>query len=245
MDNVNQPTVGMPAKSEWGWKKIVAFVLAGVTVLVLGLLGLLMWMVTPFIGPADPEGQSRAYLAKRHCSAEVIEQVIALEPLAPALFDRLAAEDSESVKFLIAQNPFLSATWLARLAQDPSDFVRGGAAQSPNLTPAQIQALMADASHTTQAYLARNPYVPEADLIRLHEQYSIELVWFAMNPRCPQVLRQKMIDTQDEEALYWLDNQDSEDEDAEDGEESDEDSEDGAPSEAPGTQPAASTPIRT
>ena len=184
--------------------KIVAYVLAGVTICVLLLIAFVLWVVGSSMGPAHPERDGRAYLQERRYANELIERVIAREALDAATFEKLAGEDSIDVKFLIAQNPALPAPLLDQLTKDASDFVRGGAAQNPRLTPAQIQALSADESVTTQSYLAGNPHVPESDLIRLHEQYEVPLLWFAMNPKCPVVLKQKMIDTQDEEALGWL-----------------------------------------
>jgi hypothetical protein len=194
----------MPSKTGLGWKKIVGYTFAAVAVCTLVLVAVLMWAIGSSIGPAHPERDARIHLQERKYSNELIERVIARAPIDAATFERLAGEDSIDVKFLIAQNPALPSNLLDQLAKDPSDFVRGGAAQSPHLTRAQIQALSADESVTTQSYLAGNPHVPEADLIRLHEKHEVPLMWFAMNPKCPQVLKQKMIDTQDEEALSWL-----------------------------------------
>lgn len=185
------------------WKKIAI----AAALLVLGAAALLVWLVinaSAFIGPAYPEKDGRAYLERKAYAPPVIEQVIALQALDATTFSQLAKEDSTDVRFLVAQNPFLPAALLQQLAQDSSDFVRGGAALNPHLTPLQIQQLSADPSPTTQIYVARNPYIPEADLLRLHEVHGIELVWFAMNPNCPQVLKDKMRTLNDEDALYWL-----------------------------------------
>jgi hypothetical protein len=197
-----------PAKRKGpGWKKIVAYTLAGVTISVLLLITFLLWVIGSSMGPAHPERDGRAYLQERKYPNELIERVVAGEPLDAATIEQLAGEDNIDVRFLIAQNPALPAHLLDRLTKDASDFVRGGAAWNPHLTREQIQALSADESETTQGYLARNPHVPEADLIRLHEKYEVPLLWFALNPKCPAVLKQKMIDTQDVEALEWLESQ--------------------------------------
>lgn len=170
-----------------------------------GLVALLMYAVSASIGPAHPERDGTTYLQQQAYPQQVIDSVIQLKQLDAATFNKLAGEDSTNVRFLLAQNPFISAELLQTLSQDESDFVRGGAALNPHLTQEQIRRLSNDPSHTTQIYVARNPHVPEADLLRLHEVHGIELVWFAMNPACPKVLKDKMKAQNDEEALYWLD----------------------------------------
>ena len=98
----------------------------------------------------------------------------------------------------------VGAQLLAELVKDRDDFVRGGAALSPDLTAEQIERLLNDPSPTTRLYVARNPQIPDDVLIRLHEEQGIELVWFAMNPKCPEPLKEKMRASSDINVLFQL-----------------------------------------
>ena len=156
------------------------------------------------MGPAHPERDGTAFLKKRGYTDEVIGCVTTIQKVDADMFARLVKEESRDVKFLVAQNPHLPPELLRVLISDADDFVRGGAALNPNLSAEQIQELSNDPSHTTRLYIARNPHVPEEVLIELHEQRGMELVWFAMNPKCPERLKSKMQKLNDEDALYWL-----------------------------------------
>ncbi|MBC8166857.1 MAG: hypothetical protein H7Y20_13435 [Bryobacteraceae bacterium] len=156
------------------------------------------------IGPAHPERDAPIYLKKRGYDAKLIASDLRKENFSEELFDRLAAEKSTDVRFLIGHNPHLPARLLEKLSQDQNDFVRGGAGHSPNLTSAQIDRLFHDRSHTTRIHLAANPSITSDILVRLHQEPNMDLVWFAMNPNCPEELKEKMREQKDEQALYWL-----------------------------------------
>lgn len=155
-------------------------------------------------GPAYPNKNGAKYLQEKGYSKTIIEAVISISNLDVLEFERLAKEASTDVRFLIAQNPYISKNILIRMASDESDFVRGGAALNSNLSAELIEKLSSDPSHTTRLYVARNPHIPEHYLLDLYVNGKMELQWFAMNPKCPEILKQKMIDQNDEGALHWL-----------------------------------------
>lgn len=153
-------------------------------------------------GPAHPERDAPRYLKRHGYDEEVIHKVVEMEDMGDELFAKLAAERSTDVRFLVAQNPHLPRRLHEILLQDSDSLVRGGAALSPHLTDDQAREISRREDHPI--CLAQNPHVSDQILIDLHEKHGMELVWFAMNPECPEKLIQKMEATQDEDALYWL-----------------------------------------
>lgn len=155
-------------------------------------------------GSAYPTKYGAEYLEKKNYSKDLIESVISIAELEESVFEALSKEGSTDVRFLIAKNPYISLALLSRMASDSSSFVRGGAALNPNLTVELIEKLSADSSHTTRLYIARNSSVPEKYLLELHNEHNMELIWFAYNPNCPEILKQKMADLNDLDALHVL-----------------------------------------
>lgn len=163
-----------------------------------------LFVVACLNSPAFPERDGRQYLEKKKYDAQTVDTVVNLGKLDRATFEKLSKESDINVRYLLGTNANLPSDLLDKLTKDSSDFVRGGAASNPNLTKAQIEALKNDSSVTTQGYLASNPAVPEKDLIELHEKHDVGLLYFAMNPKCPEVLKKKIVKENDELTMYWL-----------------------------------------
>ena len=155
-------------------------------------------------GSANPTKNGAKYLEQQKYSKNTIELIVSMSELESDLFEKLSKEPSLDVRFLVASNPYISNDLLSRMLSDESDFIRGGAALNPNLTLEQIKKLYSDPSHTTRIMLARNPSIPEQILLDLHYEGGIDLMWLAKNPNCPEALKKKMFDDNDETALYWL-----------------------------------------
>lgn len=156
------------------------------------------------IGPAYPEKDGRAYLSSNGYSEQEIDLILNLDDMDPSLAEKAAKEDSVDVRFLVAKNPHVSKELLMQLSVDKSDFVRGGVGCNQAITPDLIKQLRSDASHTTRLYLCRNPSVPEEDLWYLHKEMKMDLVWFAMNPKCPPGIQDLIREKGDERAKHWL-----------------------------------------
>ena len=156
------------------------------------------------IGPAYPVRDGRAYLSSNGYTEGDIELIAELKEMPPTLAEKAAQEASTDVRFLIAQNPHISKGLLLKLSKDQSDFVRGGVANNLAITTDLIKTLRDDPSHTTRLYLSRNPSVPEEDLWYLHKVKKMELMWFAMNPKCPQGMQDLIHEKGDDRAKYWL-----------------------------------------
>ena len=103
---------------------------------------------------------------------------------------RLSRSKSRDVRFLVSSNPNLSEAEIDLFIVDEDDFVRSGAACNTALSSRQIEILRGDPSHTVYCKLAGNPLVPEAVLLQLYRDGDLDLVWFAMNPNCPEQVRE-------------------------------------------------------
>jgi hypothetical protein len=161
-------------------------------------------LLTSCFGPAYPERDGKAFLESRGCGNKIISDLISGETLSLEVLSELASVRSIDVKFLVGRHKSTRNPVLETLLTHESDFVRGGAALNPNLSEQQIKRVIKDPSHTTRLYLARNPSVPEKYLFELRKEPNMDLVWFAMNPNCPEALKKEMRDSNDSDALYWL-----------------------------------------
>lgn len=155
-------------------------------------------------GPAYPEKNGRAYLEKRGVSGNLVARLIDGDKLDPSEVRDLQTSGSSDVRFLVARNPNLSHQQIAVSIADKDDFTRSGAAQNTNLSSSQIDLLTNDESHTVYSALAGNTALTDQDLLRLREKRDLEGLWFAMNPNCPEIIREAIIASDDSLAKTWL-----------------------------------------
>jgi hypothetical protein len=155
-------------------------------------------------GGAYPERDGRAFLEKAGYEPSVIEAVVGRGVLTPEQIKEFSTSRSPDVRFLVAGNPHLRPQDIDLFLKDSNDYARSGAAYNPRLSPEQMERLFRDPSHTVYCSLARNPAVPEAMLLRLHKERNPGLVWFAMNPNCPEALRNEIRSSGDDLARRWL-----------------------------------------
>lgn len=155
-------------------------------------------------GPAYPERDGKAYMERKGFPKELSESVLERKPLSHESILELSKCPDINVRFLVAWNPNLETSELDLFINDASDFVRAGAARNEKLTNAQIQKLFKDKSHTVYCTLAGNPSVPEETLLKLHKERNPGLLWFAMNPKCPESVKAQIRSSNDTLAQQWL-----------------------------------------
>ena len=171
-----------------------------------------VWMVPVFvlagcgfqIGPAYPEKDGRAALEKARVPAAEIDTVVTGGVLTATQVVAFGASGSSDVRFLVARNAHLAPAQIETFIKDRSDFVRSGAACNPSLTSNQVDRLAGDTSHTVLAQLAGNPALTDAQLLDLHRIRKPGLVWFALNPNCPDSIRAEILASTDTMAQHWL-----------------------------------------
>lgn len=156
------------------------------------------------IGPAYPQRDGKAFLERHGYPAAVTEAVLTRGPLTPAQVAEFSQSKSADVRFLVASNPNLRPSDLEPFVHDRDDYARSGAAFNPNLSAEQVDKLFHDPSHTVYCGLARNPFVPADTLVRLHNERKPGLEWFALNPRCPEVIKAEIRRSGDEMAKRSL-----------------------------------------
>jgi hypothetical protein len=155
-------------------------------------------------GGAHPEEDGKAFLKKHGYAQSVIGAVVNQGVLSRQQIIEFSKSQSPDVRFLVASNPNLQPQDIELFLNDRNDYARSGTAYNPNLSPEQIARLFDDPSHTVYCSLARNPAVPTETLLRLHKQRNPGLVWFAMNPKCPEVLKNEILKSGDNLAKQWL-----------------------------------------
>ena len=155
-------------------------------------------------GPAFPKRDGKAYMEQKGYPNEIIEAVIYNKQLSPERVVEFSNSKSLDVRYLVAGNPFLASEEIDLYINDKNDFVRSGVALNPNLTGSQIDRVFKDSSHTVYSKLAGNPTVPKEILLKLHRERNPGLVYFALNPRCPQEIKNEILSSNDNLAKKWL-----------------------------------------
>lgn len=156
-------------------------------------------------GPAHPERDGRTYLENHGHPTPFVDRVVNGDKLDHGEVIDLSKCSSADVRFLVARNPNLTRDEIDIFIRDKNDFARSGAAWNTNLSPSQIDILTEDPSHTVYCGLARNEALSEDALLRLHKKRNPGILWFAMNPNCPDSIRQEIVSSQDDLAKRWLD----------------------------------------
>ena len=72
------------------------------------------------------------------------------------------------------------------------------------LTEIQVASLRAHRSVDVRFLVARNRHLTPAPLLDLHAQSGPGLLWFAMNPNCPELIRAQILSSQHDLARHWL-----------------------------------------
>lgn len=155
-------------------------------------------------GPAYPERDGRAYMERKGFPKELVEDVLGRKSLSHAHVVELSKCSDINVRFLVGSNPNLKAEEIDLFIYASNDFVRSGAARNTSLAKEQMEKLFKDSSHTVYASLAGNPSVPEEMLLRLHKERKPGLLWFAMNPKCPEGIKAQIRASDDTLAQQWL-----------------------------------------
>ena len=156
-------------------------------------------------GPAHPEKNGGKYLTEHGYATEIVRAVVERMPLEHRRISEFVHIPSTDVRFLVASNPNLTHDEIDLFIRDRDDFARSGTACNPNLSSNQIESLTADPSHTVYCKLAANTSLSELELLRIHKTRNPGVLWFAMNPNCPESIRAEILQSHDSLAKQWLD----------------------------------------
>ena len=174
------------------------------TITIISLAAGLLLASCDIAGPAYPEKNGRTYLDTRGYSSDLISRLIDGGKLAPSEVRDFQASRSSDVRFLVARNPSLTHEQITISIDSSDDFTRSGAARNTTLSSSQIAQLTNDKSHTVYSSLAGNTALTDAELLRIREKRNLEGLWFAMNPNCPESIRESILASDDSLAKDWL-----------------------------------------
>lgn len=156
------------------------------------------------IGPAHPERDGQKYLQDHGYPGFLVNQVVEGEKLDHAKVIELSKCKSADVRFLVARNSNLTHEEIDIFIQDKNNFARSGTACNTSLSTNQIALLTDDPSHTVYCKLTGNTSLSESELLRIHKKRNPGILWFAMNPNCPDSIRKEIESSQDDLAKRWL-----------------------------------------
>ncbi|MFT5126073.1 MAG: hypothetical protein ACI9TH_002693 [Kiritimatiellia bacterium] len=146
----------------------------------------------------------QAALEEEGYGAPIIASVLNQSYLQPGQVEKLLETTDTGIRVTLAGNTHLQSGHLAPLVNDASDEVRAVVAQHPKLNQEQIESLYNEASRKISSSLARNASVPEDILMKLRRIRKIDLIDFALNPKCPEAIRKEILNSGDKKAIQWL-----------------------------------------
>ena len=155
-------------------------------------------------GPAYPERDGRKYLENHGSRSSFVDRVVGGEKLDHSEVLELSKCPSTDVRYLVARNPNLTCEEIGIFIHDKNDFVRSGAACNTSVSLGQIDILTGDSSHTVYCQLAGNTSLSEEALLSIHKKRNPGILWFALNPNCPDAIRQEIVISHDDLAKHWL-----------------------------------------
>lgn len=160
------------------------------------------------IGPPFPEKHARIYLESQGKSNSFISKVNTRERLSEEEFQELSDSPDINVRHLIASNPYISMKLLKKLAQDKDMFVRYGVAGNISISKEVIEFLKNGNSKrkndTVLGVLVGNPSVPQETILELYDENDIGLRCFAINPNCPERIKQDIRNSWDSGAKKYV-----------------------------------------
>ena len=136
--------------------------------------------------PAFPGRDAKKYLSELGVSTETIRSLVCSKELTDQEISMLLNTDNYNVLFLLGKNKHIPLKIQDQLSDNPDNFIRSGLAKNTNITEENIKKLFNDESHTVYCGLATNPALRKSELVDLHKKRHPGLVWFAMNPNCPE-----------------------------------------------------------
>ena len=173
-------------------------------IVILAFTACLLFARSVVAGSAYPEKNGGKYLEARGYSTAFVARLIKGERLEPSEVITFSKSKSSDVRYLVARNPTLTASQIDFFIAHRDDFTRSGAASNLTLSASQIEILTDDRSHTVFASLAQNPALSKSALLRVHTKRNPGLLWFAMNPNCPDSIEKEIAASHDTLAINWL-----------------------------------------
>lgn len=156
-------------------------------------------------GPPLPRKYAREFLQSKNYPALLIEKIMKCEKLSEVEFYQLGNSEDKNVRYMIVSNPYTPIPLLTKLAKDPDVMVRQGVAHNTSITKDIIDTLNQGyivPNVDTRKYdwrvrseLVQNPSVPDDVILEIYEKRQaplekIPLAYFALNPNCPEIIKQ-------------------------------------------------------
>jgi len=140
-------------------------------------------------GPARPKYYAEQCLSAQHINQDLIQQLIMWQDVGRDNFETFSQHPDENVRYMVAANPYTPPDILDRLAHDKSDIVFQGIASNRNLPEKTLNEQLKNKSRLQ--YLVSNRQLSPQMLLKIYyEHRDIPLSCFAMNPNCPEEIRE-------------------------------------------------------
>lgn len=136
-----------------------------------------------------PQADAEKYLREQGMSKEEAEKITHLTPLTQEEYTKYSNSNNSDIRYAIALNPHTPEEVLMQLSKDRNMTVRQGLAANKNL-PANLAIELSKDTKRVLQTLAGNPSVPEETLLDIFDNKNIAPYWFALNPNCPERIRQ-------------------------------------------------------
>jgi len=140
-------------------------------------------------GPPRPMYYAQERLSAEHVNQDVIQQLMTWQDVGRDNFETFSQHPDENVRYLVAANRNTPPDILDRLAHDKSDIVFQGIAWNRNLPEKTLNEQLKNESRLY--YLVINPKLSSQMLLTIYNEHKdIPLVRFAMNPNCPEEIKE-------------------------------------------------------
>lgn len=162
-------------------------------------------------GPPRPMYYAQERLSAEHVNQDLIHQLMTWQDVGRDNFEAFSQHPDENVRYMVAANRNTPPDILDRLAHDKSDIVFQGIAWNQNLPEKTLNEQLKNESRLK--YLVSNPKLSSQMLLKIYNEHKdISLTCFAMNPNCPEEIREiirKSGDYTDKRYLEKLERRDS------------------------------------
>ena len=156
-------------------------------------------------GPPHPPQDATQYLENNGIDANIIKRIIDRNMLTKDEYKKFSVSNNENVRFMIATNPHTPIDILSELTNDKSDIVLQGVLRNNRLPVKELKKQLIH-KHLLK-YLVGNQNLPETTILEIYDKNkTIPLVYFAMNPKCPERIKTIILNSGDFLAKRYLEN---------------------------------------
>lgn len=154
-------------------------------------------------GPPMVRYHAEKRLHEEDVNEELIRKISRCEDIGRENFLIYSQHKDENVRSMIAFNRYIPSDILLSLAGDHSDLVIQCVIQNPTLSEEILAELLNNPAALKR--LASSPQVPQEIIMKVYKQHKeVPLYEFAMNPRCPDVIKADIRKSDDFEAKRVL-----------------------------------------